>query len=102
MYSTEIMEKEFLSYYGIQEIIQVQFSNRAFKIFLPFFHKVTKKCRLSWLTNSALYEPKCRGGGGGCGVSANEYSCAHGAQINFRDLTPHLTYGFLTLQSKIL
>jgi hypothetical protein len=40
---------------------------------------VTKRCRLSWLTNSALvFEPKCggRGGGGGhCGVSANEYSC---------------------------
>jgi hypothetical protein len=31
-------------------------------------------------------------GGGGCGVSANEYSCAHGAQINFGDLTPRLTY----------
>jgi hypothetical protein len=32
----------------------------------------TKRCRLSWLTNSALvYEPKCGGG-----VSANEYSCA--------------------------
>jgi hypothetical protein len=31
-------------------------------------------------------------GGEGCGVSANEYSCAHGAQINFRDLTPYLTY----------
>jgi hypothetical protein len=30
--------------------------------------------------------------GGGCGVSANEYSCAHGAQINFVDLTPYLTY----------
>ncbi len=28
-----------------------------------------------------------------CGVSANEYSCAHEAQINFGDLTPHLTYG---------
>jgi hypothetical protein len=27
-----------------------------------------------------------------CGVSANEYSCAHGAQINFGDLTPYLTY----------
>jgi hypothetical protein len=32
-------------------------------------------------------------GGGGGGVSANEYSCAHGAQINFGDLTPYLTYG---------
>ncbi len=28
--------------------------------------------------------------GGGCGVSANEYSCAHGAQINLGDLTPYL------------
>jgi hypothetical protein len=32
-------------------------------------------------------------GDGVCGVSANEYSCAHGAQIDFRDLTPYLTYG---------
>jgi hypothetical protein len=29
------------------------------------------------------YEPKC-------GVSANENSCAHGAQINFADLTLRL------------
>ncbi len=51
---------------------------------------VTTRCRLSWLTNSALvFEPKCGGGGGGsCWVSTNEYSCAHGAQINFGDLTP--------------
>jgi hypothetical protein len=28
-------------------------------------------------------------GGGGCGVSANEYSCAHGAKINFGDLIPY-------------
>jgi hypothetical protein len=47
--------------------------------------------RLFWLTNSALiFEPKC--GRGGCGVSANEHSCAHGAQINFRGLTTYLTY----------
>ncbi len=31
-------------------------------------------------------------GGGGSGVLKNEYSCAHGAQINFGDLTPYLTY----------
>ncbi len=54
---------------------------------------VTKRCRLSLLTNSALvYVPKCGGRGRGCRVSANEYSCAHGAQINFGDLTPYLTY----------
>ncbi len=33
------------------------------------------------------------GGGGGCGFSANEYSFAHGAQLDFGDLTPYLTYG---------
>ncbi len=33
---------------------------------------VTKRCRLSWLTNSVLvYEPKCeRGGGGGAGYQS--------------------------------
>ncbi len=30
--------------------------------------------------------------GRGGGVSANEYSCAHEAQISFGDLTPYLTY----------
>ncbi len=45
------------------------------------------------MTNSALvYGLQC-GGRGSCGVSAYEYSCAHGAQINFGDLTPYLTYG---------
>ncbi len=59
----------------------------AYRSFLCFFlHNVawwlaaegyTKRCRLSWLTNSDLvYEPKC--GGGGCGVSASEYSCTQG------------------------
>jgi hypothetical protein len=63
---------------------------------LVFFLKGdSKRCRLPWLTNSALvYEPKCRERGWSCGVSANEYSCAHGAQINFGDLTPYLTYDY--------
>jgi hypothetical protein len=48
---------------------------------------VTKRCCLCWLTNRALvYEPKC-------GVPSSEYSCTHGAQINFGNLTPYLTYG---------
>ncbi len=52
---------------------------------------VKKRCHLSWLTNSPLVdEPQC--GEGSCVFSANEYSCAHGAQINFGDLTPYLTY----------
>jgi hypothetical protein len=37
--------------------------------------------------------PKKCGGRGGCGVSSNEYISAHGAKINFGDLTPYLTYG---------
>ncbi len=32
------------------------------------------------------------GGGRSCGVSANKYSCVHGAQKNFGDLTPYLAY----------
>jgi hypothetical protein len=47
---------------------------------------------VAWLTNNPLsYEPKCRRKGGSCGVSTNEYSCAHGSQINFGDLTPYLS-----------
>ncbi len=60
------------------------------KVGIGWDQGVTKISRLSWLTNSALvYEPKRGGVGGGL---ANEYSCAHGAQLNFGDLTPYLTY----------
>ncbi len=56
---------------------------------------VTNRCRLSWLTNSALivvYEPKC-GRRGGVVVSQTMSTAVHtGAQINFGDLTPYLTY----------
>jgi hypothetical protein len=38
---------------------------------------------------------------GSCGVSAHEYSCAHGAQINFGDLTPYLTYGVTAVADAI-
>jgi hypothetical protein len=55
---------------------------------------VTKRCLLSWLTNSVLvYEPKCGGRGEMAGSqpvnTAVQYT---GAQINFGDLTPYLTY----------
>ncbi len=44
-----------------------------------FISRGIQRDRLSLLTNSALvYESQCgAGGGGGCGVSANEYNCAH-------------------------
>jgi hypothetical protein len=55
-------------------------------------HGVTKRCRLTWLTNSALvYEPEL-GGRWGCGVLANERICSHGDQINFGDHIYYLTY----------
>ncbi len=38
--------------------------------------------------------PNAGGGKGVAEISANEYSCAHGAQINFGDLTPYLPYGW--------
>jgi hypothetical protein len=71
---------------------------RTYLCMLTTAQGVTQRCRLSWLTNSALiYEPKC-GGGGSCGVSANECSCTYtGAQINFEDLTPYLTYAIAPL-----
>jgi hypothetical protein len=58
--------------------------------------EVTKRCRLSWLTNSALvYEPKCRGRGlgGELWCLSQWIQLYTGAQINFGDLIPYLTYG---------
>ncbi len=47
---------------------------------LARYQGVTKRCRLSWLTNSALvYEPKMQGEGGVVQLNT-------GAQINFGDL----------------
>jgi hypothetical protein len=66
-----------------------------------FLQGVTKRCRLPWLTKSGLiYEPKC-GVEEGCGVSAKEYSCAHGAQINFGDLTPILFLANISLTDRM-
>ncbi len=49
---------------------------------------------LGWPIAPSYMSPNAGGGGGGCGVSANEYSCPHGAQINFGDLTSPLVYTF--------
>ncbi len=50
----------------------------VFDFFYIQFRRVTKICRLSLLTNSALLiRVQMQGEGGSCGVSANEYSCAH-------------------------
>jgi hypothetical protein len=50
---------------------------------------VTKRCRLSWLTNSPLeYEPKYGGIAGYQPMS----TVVHMSPNNFGDLTPYLTY----------
>ncbi len=63
---------------------------------VPFIQGVTKKCRLSWLPNIALvYEPKC--GGRGELISLSQWVQLYtGAQINVGDLTPYLTYEFIS------
>ncbi len=54
---------------------------------------VTKRTRLSWLTNSALvYEPK-DGGRGELRGLCQWVQMYTGAQTNIGDLTPYLTYG---------
>jgi hypothetical protein len=58
----------------------------------------TKRCRLSWLTNSALvFESQCGWRFRPSGSHSQPRSTAvhitwHGAQINFGDLPPYLTY----------
>jgi hypothetical protein len=52
----------------------------------------TKRCCLSWLTNSAhVYEPKCGGRGEAAG-SQPMSTAVHGAQIDLGGLTSDLTY----------
>jgi hypothetical protein len=54
--------------------------------------RVTKRCCLSWLTNSAfVYEPKCGGRGvAGSQPMSTALHNAHGAQINVEDLLHRL------------
>ncbi len=50
---------------------------------------------LDWPIVFSYMSPNAGEGGEGVVAGsqpANEYSCAHGAQINFGDLTPYLTY----------
>ncbi len=49
---------------------------------------------LDWPIGPSYMSPNA--GRGGWGVSANEYSCAHRAQIYFGDLTPHLNYDYFS------
>ncbi len=49
-----------------------------YTIHVPYLQGVTRRCRLSQLTNSApRIWSQLRGEGGGCSVSANENSYAH-------------------------
>ncbi len=60
-----------------------------------FWQVVTKTCRLSWLTNSALvYEPKC-GGRGGVAGSQPMSAAVHRNQTKL--LSPYLTYVLVQL-----
>ncbi len=66
---------------------------------LSYSQGVTKRCRLSLLTNSALvYDPNCGGGGvaGSQPMSTAVHITWHGAQINFGDLPSYLTYAYST------
>ncbi len=54
-----------------------------------YIQGVTKRCRLSWQKNSTR-ELKCGGRGGVAGSQL--YT---GAEINFGDLTPYLTYAYI-------
>ncbi len=62
--------------------------------FSIFFLPVKRRCRLSWLTNSALvYEPNAEGGGGGCGGSQQMSTAVNMEPKLTWDLTLYLTYG---------
>jgi hypothetical protein len=64
---------------------------------------VTKRCRLSWLTNNALvYEPKCWVGGGGvAGSQPMSTAVQMEPKKTSEYLTPYYTYEVQTSQNKM-
>jgi len=89
-----------VSWYAWEKVELWRYFYSSLKDFcLCYLQGVTKRCRLSWLTNSALvYEPKCGGGGELRGLS-QLVQLYTGAQINFGDLTLYLTYGYPSVTS---
>ncbi len=79
-----------------QEKIRCLPSERISTGFVTLQQRVTKRCRLSLLTNSALvYESQCgrmEGVAWSQPVSTTVHITWHGAQINFGDLPHYLTY----------
>ncbi len=66
---------------------------QVYSLFIPYMQGVTKRCRLSLLTNSTLHiRVQMREEGGGGGVAGSQpmstavHITWHGAQINFGDL----------------
>ncbi len=78
LYNTEVAQKHILLWVCLPGLWATSSS------VLWWTRGVTNRCRLPWLTNSALvYEPRCGGERGG-----GEVSCEHGAQIcKLGDLT---------------
>ncbi len=70
------------------------------------FQGVTKRCRLSLLTNSALViRVQMWGEGGSCGgtaISTAVHITWHEAQINFGDLPQYLTYSYFLCNNFLL
>ncbi len=56
---------------------------QCFGFRIHWFRILTQHFRLNTDLDPGFWWPKCGGGGRVAGVSANEYSCAHGAQIYF-------------------
>jgi hypothetical protein len=59
---------------------------------------------LSWPIAPLIYKPKCRGRGWVAGSQPMRTAVRitwHGAQINFEDLTPYLTYAYRPLDGTI-
>ncbi len=81
----EILRYKFSLTWGFAKFLSMASIVQILKMQLMLNQGVAQRCRLSWLTNSALvYEPKC--GEGEVAGPKNKYSCAHVAQLNFGDL----------------
>ncbi len=86
---TNIFARKY-EYLWIYRLFGEPYQRKNFDIFKQ---GITKRCRLSWLPNSALvYEPKCGERGRDLRDLSQWVQLYTGAQINFGDRTPYLAY----------
>ncbi len=90
----EILRNKFSLTWGGAKFLSMASIVQILKMQLMQTQGATQRCRLSWLTNTALaYEPKCGGGGELPGLSQKMSTAVHMEPTITLEISTYLTYG---------